>query len=139
MRRKRILPIAAAALAGLLLAGGTWRVWHRHPPLDLGDLAQYAEPYRDSLPAPDPAGAAPDPARLMVYKARPLNGVWATAPFLHNGSVPTLYDLLLPPDRRPKEFTVGRPVPGNGNAGHEYGTRLTDAERWQLVEYLKSL
>jgi RoxA-like, cytochrome c-like len=32
------------------------------------------------------------------YKARPLNGIWATAPYLHNGSVPTLYDLLLPAD-----------------------------------------
>ena len=34
----------------------------------------------------------------MRYKARPLNGIWATAPFLHNGSVLTLYDLLLPAD-----------------------------------------
>lgn len=33
---------------------------------------------------------------LAAYKARPLNGIWATAPYLHNGSVPTLYDLLLP-------------------------------------------
>ncbi|HEX2257908.1 MAG TPA: di-heme-cytochrome C peroxidase [Afifellaceae bacterium] len=33
---------------------------------------------------------------LLAYKARPLNGIWATAPYLHNGSVPTLYDLLLP-------------------------------------------
>ena len=33
---------------------------------------------------------------LNAYKARPLNGIWATAPYLHNGSVPTLYDLLLP-------------------------------------------
>ena len=42
-----------------------------------------------------------------VYKARPLNGVWATAPYLHNGSVPTLYDLLLPGKDRPKSFAVG--------------------------------
>ncbi|MEE4277884.1 MAG: di-heme-cytochrome C peroxidase [Halieaceae bacterium] len=41
------------------------------------------------------------------YKARPLNGIWATAPYLHNGSVPTLYDLLLPPDERPRQFRVG--------------------------------
>jgi len=32
----------------------------------------------------------------LAYKGRPLNGIWATAPYLHNGSVPTLYDLLLP-------------------------------------------
>lgn len=55
-------------------------------------------------------------ASAMAYKARPLNGIWATAPYLHNGSVPTLYDLLLPkrkPDDpvegeyRPDEFMVG--------------------------------
>ncbi|MFX7412378.1 hypothetical protein ABTI97_18860, partial [Acinetobacter baumannii] len=34
---------------------------------------------------------------LMAYKARPLNGIWASPPYLHNGSVATLYDLLLPP------------------------------------------
>ncbi|MFT5676443.1 MAG: hypothetical protein ACI808_002388 [Paraglaciecola sp.] len=53
---------------------------------------------------------------LLAYKARSLNGIWATAPFLHNGSVPTLYDLLLPKKRpedvengeyRPDEFMVG--------------------------------
>jgi hypothetical protein len=44
---------------------------------------------------------------LMAYKARPLNGIWATAPYLHNGSVPTLDDLLLPPAQRPREFYVG--------------------------------
>lgn len=32
---------------------------------------------------------------VLVYKARPLNGIWATAPYLHNGSVPNLYQLLL--------------------------------------------
>lgn len=97
-----------------------------------------------------------------VYKARPLNGMWAAAPYLHNGSVPTLYDLLLPASERPKTFYVGnkeldivkvgfiteqRPntnlfdtsLLGNSNQGHEFGAALTDEERWQLVEYLKSL
>lgn len=41
------------------------------------------------------------------YKARPLDGVWATAPFLHNGSVPSLHDLLLPAAERPKSFCLG--------------------------------
>ncbi|WP_027527487.1 di-heme-cytochrome C peroxidase [Bradyrhizobium sp. Ec3.3] len=41
------------------------------------------------------------------YVARPLDGVWATAPYLHNGSVPTLRDMLLPQDRRPRSFCVG--------------------------------
>jgi hypothetical protein len=44
---------------------------------------------------------------LLAYKARPLTGIWATAPYLHNGSVPTLYDLLLPPKDRPQRFLVG--------------------------------
>ncbi|PWQ92264.1 hypothetical protein DKW60_22080 [Leucothrix pacifica] len=47
------------------------------------------------------------PYQLLAYKARPLDGIWATAPYLHNGSVPTLYDLLLPIDDRPKDFWVG--------------------------------
>jgi len=41
------------------------------------------------------------------YKARPLNGIWATPPFLHNGSVPTLWDLLSPENERPKSFCLG--------------------------------
>ncbi|HEX8625148.1 MAG TPA: di-heme-cytochrome C peroxidase [Allosphingosinicella sp.] len=44
---------------------------------------------------------------LVAYKARPLNGIWATAPFLHNGSVPTLWALLSPYDERPKRFWLG--------------------------------
>lgn len=55
-------------------------------------------------------------ASIKAYKARPLNGIWATAPYLHNGSVPTLYDLMLPKKRandpndgeyRPDEFRTG--------------------------------
>ena len=106
----------------------------------------------------------------LAYKARPLDGIWATAPYLHNGSVPTLYDLLLPADRRPKSFRLGtrdydpgrvgyvgtaqapgnsftfethrggKPIDGNSNAGHDYGAAsMTDEERWQIVEYMKSL
>jgi hypothetical protein len=40
------------------------------------------------------------------YAARPLDGVWAAAPYLHNGSVPTLHDLLLPPGQRPRTQLV---------------------------------
>ena len=108
---------------------------------------------------------------LLSYKARSLNGIWATAPFLHNGSVPTLYDLLLPVKCkegtgdgkcRPDSFVVGArefdPVKvgfrsegyggfkfntalrGNRNTGHEYGAcGMSDADRWDLIEYLKSL
>jgi hypothetical protein len=112
----------------------------------------------------------PDPEiPWPVYKARPLNGIWATAPYLHNGSVPTLHDLLLPQAQRPKTFGYfngemdlmkvglkdqtaeptafqfrvfddeGRAILGNWNGGHEFGTALSDEERVDLVEYLKGL
>jgi hypothetical protein len=43
-----------------------------------------------------------------VYRAKTLVGIWATAPYLHNGSVPTIYDLLQPAARRPVAFTTGQ-------------------------------
>jgi mono/diheme cytochrome c family protein len=46
-------------------------------------------------------------SHFEAYKGRPLDGIWATAPYLHNGSVPTLYDLLKPPHERPTGFCVG--------------------------------
>ncbi|MBP2314441.1 di-heme-cytochrome C peroxidase [Azospirillum soli] len=99
---------------------------------------------------------------LMAYKARPLDGIWATAPYMHNGSVPNLYEMLLPAAQRSTTFRMGTtsldPVkvgvdtsasdntftfdttkPGNGNTGHEFGASLTDEQRWQLLEYLKTL
>ncbi len=109
-------------------------------------------------------------APLLAYKARPLDGIWATAPYLHNGSVPTLYDLLLPAAQRPKSFMLGtrdydpvkvgyvttaaakgnrfvyqteaggKPIDGNSNVGHDYGAaKMSDADRWAMVEYLKTL
>lgn len=53
-------------------------------------------------------GALDLPQEIAGYKPRPLAGVWATAPFLHNGSVPTLYQMLLPPGKRDRRFFVGR-------------------------------
>ena len=57
------------------------------------------------------------PESLKAYKGRPLNGIWATAPYLHNGSVPNLYELFLPScnedeikvgkECRSNKFTVG--------------------------------
>jgi hypothetical protein len=78
-----------------------------------------------------------------VYRARPLSGMWATPPFLHNGSVPNLYQMLVPAEQRDKTFYVGSrefdpkyvgystgpfeggfefrtDQPGNSNAGHEF-------------------
>lgn len=104
-----------------------------------------------------------------AYKARPLDGIWATAPYLHNGSVPNLYELLLPSTKRIKQFCVGSrefdPIrvgfvmldeedckaknlhwldtskDGNRNIGHDGpGYRVENEEHiWELVEYMKSL
>ncbi len=98
----------------------------------------------------------------LQYKARPLNGIWATAPYLHNGSVPNLSELLLPPEQRSKKFAVGRrefdpqnvgfqtaDAPGtftfdtaragNSNSGHDCGTTRSADDRKALLEYLKSI
>jgi hypothetical protein len=76
----------------------------------------------------------------------PLTAVYATAPYLHNGSVPTLRALLEPPSRRPVAFPLGAAgfvldtrLPGNRNTGHEFGTKLTPAEKDDLVAFLQSL
>jgi len=105
---------------------------------------------------------APEQTVFSSYKARPLNGIWASAPYLHNGSVPSIYDLLLPAAQRPATFYVGNieldlvklghvyteaanssffdtRLRGNSNAGHEYATQLSDEQRWALIEYVKSL
>ena len=99
------------------------------------------------------------------YVAVPLDGLWLRAPYLHNGSVPSIADLLLPPEARPKRFWRGYDVydpvnvgfmsqgaeaqragtlydtalPGNSNAGHEYGTALPADARRALIEYLKTM
>lgn len=100
------------------------------------------------------------------YKARSLEGIVFTAPFLHNGSVPTLDDLLRPRAERPTSFYLGcrdydasrvgyvcagdRPgllrfdtsLPANGNGGHDgpaFGTDLDAEGRADVIEYLKSL
>ena len=98
------------------------------------------------------------------YASHPLDGIWARSPYLHNGSVPTLRDLLDPPRARPARWSRGsdeldlRKVgyrsdaaapgrlsefdttrPGNANSGHEYGTYLTDDQKAAIVEYMKTL
>lgn len=99
------------------------------------------------------------------YSNLPIDGIWVRGPYLHNGSVPTLWDLLQPPERRPQKFYTGYRVidpvrvgfvsegpkaeargflldtgiSGNSNAGHAYGVGLSDGEKWALIEYLKTL
>jgi hypothetical protein len=102
------------------------------------------------------------------YANSPLDGIWLRAPYLHNGSVPNLWELLKPEKDRVGSFYRGNDVydpksvgfvstiaeqggqkffafdtrqPGNGNSGHTgapYGTDLPDAEKWALIEYLKT-
>ncbi len=102
---------------------------------------------------------------LKGYIVPFLDGIWLKAPYLHNGSVPTLRDLLEPAAQRPKVFWRGYDVydqtkvgfvsdtpeaqrvgtkldtasKGGGNHGHEFGTALTAEEKDALVEYLKTL
>jgi hypothetical protein len=100
------------------------------------------------------------------YANQPLDGIWLRAPYLHNGSVPSLAALLNPPAERPTAFWRGcdildptsvgfRSTPpdddcprgflldtaerGNGNGGHAYGTTLPPADKRALIEYLKTL
>ena len=94
-----------------------------------------------------------------------LDGIWLRAPYLHNGAVPSLADLLEPAARRPAQFHRGYDVfdpvrvgfvssgpeaeragsrhdvtlPGNANAGHEYGVALPPDQKRALVEFMKTL
>lgn len=107
----------------------------------------------------------PDLIQNNGYVSAPLDGIWMRAPYLHNGSVPTLRDLLEPVEKRPKMFyrgydvfdpvnvgfissgaaaeqkgwRVDTSVRGEGNQGHNYGHDLSAEEKNALVEYLKTL
>ncbi len=108
------------------------------------------------------------------YVAPPLDGVWATAPYFHNGSVPTIYGVLTK-EARPKYFrriggatafdsrdvgfklevlpgpaskdlapearrrVIDTTLPGLGNEGHPFGFALSEKEKRQVIEYLKTL
>lgn len=93
------------------------------------------------------------------YWAATLAGVWARAPYLHNGSVRTMQELLTAPSQRAKTFHRGSQEydasqmgytdggayvldtanDGNSNAGHDYGTKLSSEQKRDLMEYLKTL
>lgn len=99
------------------------------------------------------------------YIAAFLDGIWLRAPYLHNGSVPSLRDMLKPARERPKVFYRGYDVydpenvgfvtqgpqaervgtkydvsaRSNGNQGHEFGTNLSARDKDALIEYLKTL
>lgn len=78
------------------------------------------------------------------YRTNSLRGLWATAPYLHNGSVPTLEAMLQPASERPVTFTQGdytvdTTVFGFSNEGHEFGVDLPDEDKQALLAYLRSL
>ncbi len=118
------------------------------------------------------SGGTTDSARQEMirtggYIAAPLGGIWLRGPYLHNGSVPSLRDLLQPQGQRRPAFFPGNDVidpvnlgflstveeepgrrkfqrydttkPGNSNAGHLYATGLSGAEKDALLEYLKTI
>jgi mono/diheme cytochrome c family protein len=124
-------------------------------PVDV--LAKLNDQLRDLFESTGDPGAA--------YEARVLHGIWSAAPYLHNGSVPTLAELLKPAAKRVKAFKIGPQydpdavglavnqgvfssdyqvgdcdgVSGNGNCGHEYGTDLSPDDQRALLEFLKKL
>ena len=66
---------------------------------------------------------------LLCYRARPLDGIWATAPYLHNGSVPTLADLLKPPDQRALQIPGRQPRAGSRHGRLQLGPRRRGRHR----------
>lgn len=107
-----------------------------------------------------------DATPSYAYESRVLEGIWAAAPYLHNGSVPTLAELLKPAAERVGSFKVGPAYDlvnvglavdqtkfdytlqttdcsdrnsGNSRCGHEFGTTLSPDEKKALLEYLKTL
>jgi hypothetical protein len=104
--------------------------------------------------------------KTQSYANTPTDGIWMRAPYLHNGSVPSLWELLQAPERRTPVFYRGSNVYdpinvgfisdgsgpdrahlfkfdtrflGNHNGGHTYGTELADEQKWDLIEYMKTL
>lgn len=150
--------IPALAKAALQSAVGREATPRRYARTSPGAMGVADDPYAARRAACE-ARARPGGVATLAYKARPLTGAWATAPFLHNGSVPTLYDLLLPPNERPVRFNLGtrdfdpvrvgyvtapgpdndfvfrvrdergRVIEGNSNAGHDYGNAALTARQ----------
>jgi len=127
-------------------------------------LKRKTEALKDAFRMPEPTGTQDTPS--FAYESRVLEGIWAAAPYLHNGSVPTLTELLKPAAERTASFKVGPaydPVAvglaveqrkfdytlhttdcddrdsGNSRCGHEFGTTLSKDEKIALLEYLKTL
>jgi len=168
------LSILANAVVGSLVHG----VVHGDPGIQRAINRDFAEgrlPIMAPPPRPAPAAVSnvqsatmdlyklPGGPTAAAYEARVLTGIWAVGPYLHNGSVPSLWELLKPARQRMTTFAVGHrefdpvnvgldtalgpsratftvdPAVGNGNGGREYGTALPETDRRALLEYLKTL
>ena len=133
-----------------------WKYYLHYP--------EYADWFNKSwfATSADPAFIKPQAG----YVAPPLRGIWITAPYFHNGSVPTLEEVLNSAERprywkrnfseqqyddkkigwRYKKLhsphsrkTYNTDIPGYGNYGHYFGDGLSDADRKAVIEYLKTL
>jgi len=171
------MPFSLALMIAVDRSSRKWMEDHNVPESDR--LTLWGPTFRKNCPNPVISN-------VPHYRARPLNGVWATAPYLHNGSVPSLYWLLKPAAERPKQFCMGSrefdpqqvgfrvnanaapncnkgetlfstttwdgsAINGNSVLGHSLegtpgpdkpgviGRLLTDEERFDLIEYLKTL
>jgi hypothetical protein len=182
------------SIALMMVVDVVSRKWMKERPMTEADQKELRGPrrncpndekeYHQKKPQ-DNANTQPEMDEKPRYRARPLNGVWATAPYLHNGSVPSLWWMLTSAAQRPKQFCMGfrdfdpqqvgfhvepgevqkckdgetgfsttnrdgSPITGNSNLGHSFegtgehkagiiGRLLTDGERYELIEYLKTL
>ncbi len=153
------VPVRAFELRALVIVAAIEHFVTRNPVgiLDLG-LDRF-QGFRDST-------LKREADEVRGYRAQPLEGIAFTGPFLHNGSVRTLAELLEPSTARAESFWVGGPsfdpdavgfvtdadepnafffdttLPGNDNRGHEgtdYGTDLPTQDKADLLAYLKSL
>jgi mono/diheme cytochrome c family protein len=163
---------AGGAAASSQPAGFTATSETQLPPA-LQDVAKAARPADTAQPSGQPQSLTLESGTLLsrtvqkgAYESRVLEGIWAAAPYLHNGSVPTLAELLKPAAQRVSKFSLGpkydidnvglvvtqdASVPtrsvtdcsdlnsGNSRCGHEFGTNLSDQDKKALLEYLKTL
>lgn len=159
-------------LAATILGAITQHTLSQSPILSAieGELAEIPTPpvfrhLEDAFQTPViPLADIPDTG--CAYESRVLQGIWATAPYLHNGSVQSLAELLKPAAERKPSFPLGPDYDieaiglaedqprtdyvlhttdcndagsGNSRCGHEYGIDLSDDEKKALLEYLKTL
>lgn len=166
-----IIKILKTSVAGTIIQYYAPVLAQRQAPQSLGSESFLLPPELQDLKIafniPSVKGPVTARPEGFVYEARVLQGIWAAAPYLHNGSVPTLVELLKPWSERVDTFKVGPAYDpstvglaidqpnfsstmhttdcndlssGNSRCGHEWGTtQLTPKEKEALLEYLKRL